>query len=72
MNEAILQTVEGLVTTPWVYLALFGIALLDGLFLLVTSETRVITLGVFAASTGDPNHVLIVPVAAPAPGSSGN
>ncbi|MFD5901028.1 DedA family protein [Streptomyces microflavus] len=64
MNEAILQTVEGLVTTPCVYLALFGIALLDGFFPLVPSETLVITLGVFAASTGDPNLVLIVPVAA--------
>ncbi|MEV7374693.1 DedA family protein [Streptomyces sp. NPDC090301] len=64
MNEAILQMVEGVVTTPWVYLALFGLAVLDGFFPIVPSETLVITLGVFAASTGDPNLAVIVAVAA--------
>lgn len=64
MNEAILQAVEGIVTTPWVYLALFAIATLDGFFPVVPSETLVITLGVFAAATGDPHLVLVILVAA--------
>ncbi|MFJ2744917.1 DedA family protein [Streptomyces sp. NPDC087440] len=64
MNDAIVHAVEGFVTTPWVYVLLFGIAALDGFFPVVPSETLVITLGVFAASTGDPSLPLIVLVAA--------
>jgi membrane-associated protein len=64
MNDAILQTIEGMVATPWVYLALFGIAALDGFFPLVPSETLVITLGSFAAATGEPPFVLVILVAA--------
>lgn len=64
MNDAIVQAVEGLVATPWVYLALFGIATLDGFFPVVPSETLVITLGAFAAAAGDPQLVLVVLVAA--------
>ncbi|MGH3390860.1 MAG: DedA family protein [Actinomadura sp.] len=64
MNEAILRAVEGVVTTPWVYLVLFGIAALDGFFPVVPSETLVIALGVFAAATGDPHVVLVILVAA--------
>ncbi|MFD4945873.1 DedA family protein [Streptomyces sp. NPDC058409] len=64
MNDAILQAVEGFVTTPWVYVVLFGIAAFDGFFPVVPSETLVITLGVFAASTGDPHLFLVVLVAA--------
>jgi membrane protein DedA with SNARE-associated domain len=63
MSDAIVQAVESMVTTPWVYLVLFGIAALDGFFPVVPSETLVITLGVFAAASGNP-HVGLVMVAA--------
>lgn len=64
MNDAIIHAVEGVVSTPWVYLALFGIAALDGFFPVVPSETLVITLGVFAAADGQPDVVLVAVVAA--------
>ncbi|MFD3518385.1 DedA family protein [Streptomyces sp. NPDC058657] len=64
MNDAIVQAVEGFVTTPWVYVVLFAIAALDGFFPVVPSETLVITLGVFAASAGDPSLPLVILVAA--------
>jgi membrane protein DedA with SNARE-associated domain len=64
MNDAIIHAVEGVVSTPWVYLALFGIAALDGFFPVVPSETLVITLGVFAAADGQPDAVLVAAVAA--------
>ncbi|MFW6691753.1 DedA family protein [Streptomyces sp. MAR4 CNX-425] len=64
MNDAIIHAVEDVVSTPWVYLALFGIAALDGFFPVVPSETLVITLGVFAAADGQPDAVLVAVVAA--------
>ncbi|MEU5834709.1 VTT domain-containing protein [Streptomyces diacarni] len=64
MNEAIVHAVEGFVSTPWVYVALFGIAMLDGFFPVVPSETLVITLGVFAAAQGDPALFWVIVVAA--------
>ena len=64
MVERIVAAVDGLVTTPWVYLALFTLAVLDGFFPLVPAETLVIALGAWAAATGDPNVVLIVLIAA--------
>ncbi|WP_344535753.1 DedA family protein [Streptomyces albiaxialis] len=63
MNDAIVHAVEGFVSTPWVFVALFGIAMLDGFFPVVPSETLVITLGVFAAS-GEPSLPLVMLVAA--------
>ncbi|GAA2104769.1 hypothetical protein GCM10009801_80540 [Streptomyces albiaxialis] len=58
-----MHAVEGFVSTPWVFVALFGIAMLDGFFPVVPSETLVITLGVFAAS-GEPSLPLVMLVAA--------
>ena len=59
-----LELLESAITSPWVYLALFGIALLDGFFPIVPAETMVITAGVFAASTGEPQLVAVIVVAA--------
>jgi membrane-associated protein len=64
MNDAILRVAEHMVTSPWVYLVLFAIAALDGFFPVVPSETLVITLGVFAATTGDPHLAVVILVAA--------
>jgi membrane protein DedA with SNARE-associated domain len=64
VNDAIIRAAEDLVTSPWVYLAILGVAALDGFFPVVPSETLVITMGVFAAATGDPQILLVVLVAA--------
>ncbi|WP_106396817.1 DedA family protein [Actinocorallia populi] len=64
MTQTILDFAHGLITSPWIYLLVFGIALLDGFFPVVPSETLVITTGAFAASTGEPDALLILPVAA--------
>lgn len=55
--------VVALAGAPWVYLALFGAAALDGVFPPVPSESVVIALAALSASTGSPNLVLIVLVA---------
>ncbi|TDC79031.1 DedA family protein [Streptomyces hainanensis] len=64
MDNAILDAIEGFVATPWVYVALFAVAKLDGFFPVVPSETLVVTLGVFAAADGNPNLLLVILVAA--------
>ncbi|MGP4114949.1 DedA family protein [Streptomyces sp. 4N509B] len=64
LDHVIIEAVEEFVATPWVYLALFAIAKLDGFFPVVPSETLVITLGVFAASNSEPNILIIIAVAA--------
>jgi len=64
MGGGIDAAVDGLVTTPWVYLALFALAVLDGFFPVIPAESLVITLGAWAAATGDPSLALIVLVAA--------
>ncbi|TDD28583.1 DedA family protein [Nonomuraea terrae] len=62
MSHAILDFVEQAMSSPWLYLALFALALLDGFFPVVPAETSVITAGVFAA-TGEPNLALVILVA---------
>ncbi|MDF5752758.1 DedA family protein [Spongiactinospora sp. TRM90649] len=54
MTDAILEFLHQAMTSPWVYVALFTVALIDGFFPVVPSETAVITAAVFAAS-GEPN-----------------
>ncbi|SEG53441.1 membrane protein DedA, SNARE-associated domain [Nonomuraea solani] len=63
MSHAILDLVEQVMSSPWLYVALFGLALLDGFFPVVPAETSVITAAVFAAS-GETNLALIIVVAA--------
>ncbi|MFI7065099.1 DedA family protein [Kribbella sp. NPDC050124] len=53
MSDAILHLTEELMSSWWIYLALWGFAALDGFFPAVPSETLVVTAGVFAA-TGEP------------------
>ncbi|MEO3785223.1 DedA family protein [Actinocorallia sp. B10E7] len=64
MTDAILDLAHDIITSPWIYLLVLGIALLDGFFPVVPSETLVITTAAFAASTGEPEALLVVPVAA--------
>ena len=63
MTDAILPYVEDLMASPWLYLALFALAAIDGFFPIVPSETSVITAGVFAA-TGVPELPLVILAAA--------
>ncbi|WP_121161741.1 DedA family protein [Micromonospora pisi] len=61
--DAVLELLTRTMTSPWVYLAIFAIAVVDGFFPVVPSETAVITAGVFAA-TGGPDLLLVMAVAA--------
>jgi membrane-associated protein len=63
MADALLPLVEDVMSSPWIYLVLFALAAVDGVFPLVPSETSVITAGVFAAA-GDPELPLVILVAA--------
>jgi membrane protein DedA with SNARE-associated domain len=64
MTEAILHFTEHLMSSWWIYLALWGFAALDGFLPAIPSETLVVTAGVFAAATGEPNLLLVMGVAA--------
>lgn len=64
MSDAILQLTQELMSSWWIYLALFGFAALDGFFPAIPSETLVVTAGVFAAATGEPNLYLVIACAA--------
>jgi membrane protein DedA with SNARE-associated domain len=63
LSDAILDALRGAMDSPWIYAALFGLALLDSFFPVVPSETLVITAGVFAAS-GEPMLLLVIASAA--------
>lgn len=63
MSDAILNFTHELMSSWWIYLALFSFAALDGFFPAVPSETLVVTAGVFAA-LGEPNLYAVIAVAA--------
>ncbi|RZT17580.1 membrane protein DedA with SNARE-associated domain [Kribbella sp. VKM Ac-2569] len=63
MSDAILQFAHELMSSWWIYLALWGFAALDGFFPAIPSETLVVTAGVFAAG-GEPNLYAVIVVAA--------
>ncbi|MEV4461077.1 DedA family protein [Microbispora sp. NPDC004025] len=63
MSHALLDLVQQVMSSPWLYVALFALALLDGFFPVVPAETSVITAAVFAAS-GETNLALVILVAA--------
>jgi membrane-associated protein len=58
-----MEVVEAAMASPWVYLALFGLAMLDAFFPLAPSEGAVVTAGVFAAD-GEPTLGLVIAAAA--------
>src|SRR5690349_836048 len=63
MSDAILNLLDGAMTSPWIYAALFALAALDGFLPVVPSETLAISAGVYAAS-GDTNLVVVIVAAA--------
>ncbi|MGW6276128.1 DedA family protein [Kribbella sp. NPDC055071] len=64
MSESILHLANELMSSGWIYLALWGFAALDGFFPVIPSETLIVTAGVFAAASGEPNLYVVVVVAA--------
>ncbi|NIK59902.1 DedA family protein [Kribbella shirazensis] len=64
MSDAILHFAHELMSSWWIYLALWGFAALDGFFPAIPSETLVVTAGVFAAADGAPNLFAVMVVAA--------
>ena len=63
MADALLDSLHHLMTSPWIYLALFALAMLDGFFPVVPSESLVITAGAFAAA-GQPELLPVIAVSA--------
>lgn len=57
--EWMVHLAEGSVASPWVYLGLFALAAIDGVFPAVPSESAVISVGVVAA-TGDADLALVI------------
>jgi membrane protein DedA with SNARE-associated domain len=60
----VLELLESAISSPWAYLVLFAMALLDAFLPVVPSETLVITAGVFAAATGEPPVLAVIALAA--------
>jgi membrane-associated protein len=51
-------------SSPWVYVFVFALTVLDAFLVVVPSETVVVALGALALSTGSPQLGLLIPVAA--------
>jgi len=64
VSDALLHFADELMSSWWIYLALWGFAALDGFFPAIPSETLVVTAGVFAAANGEPNLYAVIVVAA--------
>jgi membrane-associated protein len=64
MTGALLDVVHDVMSSPWIYLAIFALAWVDGFLPAFPSETAVITAGVFAAANGRPLWVLVIVAAA--------
>jgi membrane-associated protein len=63
VTDSLMTFVHDLMASPWIYLAVFALAWLDGFLPAFPSESAVITAGVFAAS-GQPWWWLVIVVAA--------
>jgi membrane protein DedA with SNARE-associated domain len=59
VGDAILDALQGTMTSPWIYAALLGMALLDAFLPVIPSETLIITAGVYAAK-GDTVLPLVI------------
>ncbi|MGO4599767.1 DedA family protein [Terrabacter sp. 2RAF25] len=59
MGDTALELVRGVMTSPWLYALLVGLAVLDAFLPLVPSETAVLLAGTFAAGQG-PDLALVV------------
>jgi membrane protein DedA with SNARE-associated domain len=59
MGDTALDLVRGVMTSPWLYALIVGLAVLDAFLPLVPSETAVLLAGTFAAGQG-PDLALVV------------
>lgn len=62
--DVLLDSLLALAASPWIYLVVFGLAVLDGLLPPVPSETVVVGAAALSASTGRPDWALIALAAA--------
>ncbi|PJJ63613.1 DedA family protein [Compostimonas suwonensis] len=62
--EAINDLLMGLAGSPWVYLAVLLVCIVDGFFPPIPSESVVVGLAALALSAGQPNIVLVIALAA--------
>ncbi len=60
ITNAIIEAAE----SPWVYPAVFLLTVLDAFIVVLPSETVVVALGSLSLSSGHPNILILVPVAA--------
>ncbi|MGW3601598.1 DedA family protein [Micromonospora sp. NPDC005161] len=58
--DSALDLLRQLVTSPWVYLLIFGLTAVDAFFPAVPGEAAVITAAVLAANGGHPNLALVI------------
>ncbi|TDD79191.1 DedA family protein [Actinomadura rubrisoli] len=63
MSDAIMDALRGTMASPWIYLALFGLSMVDAFLPVFPSESLVVTAGVFAAH-GKPTLILVIAVSA--------
>ncbi|MPV51249.1 DedA family protein [Pseudactinotalea sp. HY158] len=59
MSESILSLVHEVVSSPWVYAALFALAALDGFLPIIPGETALVVVAVYASS-GDGQLALVI------------
>ncbi len=64
MSDQLLHFAGELMSSWWIYLALWGFAALDGFFPAIPSDTLVVTAGVFAAANSEPSLYAVIVVAA--------
>jgi len=62
--DEITDAALALATSPWVYVVVFLITVLDAFFVIVPSETVIVALGALALSTGSPEIGILIPAAA--------
>lgn len=62
--EFLNETITALAASPWIYLAVFAVCVIDGFFPPVPSETVVVAAATVAAATGSPLLVPLIAVAA--------
>jgi membrane-associated protein len=62
--ESLSEFVVNLAASPWVYLVVLAVVIIDGFFPPIPSESIVVALGALAISTNAPNLILLVLVTA--------
>ena len=61
--DSIADAALQLAASPWIYIVVFLLTVLDAFFIIVPSETVVVALGALAVSTGAPHLGILIPVA---------